>query len=311
MPKKEGQTNQAQSAPPLKNSLKNYRPVEGPENWQLNFGVWWVEHKVLLRRALDIILIAIGAPWIIYGIYGFGYYYSAGMAQDERLANNLMQLPRISHQIVMQAAAQPLVIGATAVFPNSGNTYDLAAAIKNPNADWYANFSYYFAGGAGNNEPQTEFILPQESKYLTSFLNKSASSEAVISEINWHRALADGFNSVADMLKTHTDITVSDIQFNNIGLSSGLTLNSLTFSARNNSPYNYWDVDFYLLAKSGGGLTGINKYRLEKFYSGEEREVSLIWPAYLSEAQIDVQPSVDIFNKDNYMPFKLGPGQEK
>lgn len=309
MPKKEGintiRTN---------NELKRYQPVDGPTNRQLEFGLWWVEHQTTLKRVLVIILILIAAPLLIYGLYGFGYYFYQGITEDEAMARALTSTPVINHNFVAMKGAQSLKIGQIYIFSNA-NTYDLAAAIENPNADWHAEFNYYFIIGGRKNAVQHEFILPGEKKYLTSFLNsgtQTANATVQIETISWQRVSADDFASIADKIKTNADVAVTDIKFSGgENSNSGLPINFLQFNTRNNSPYNYWEVDFYILARSGGGLAGINKYRLEKFLSGEKRGVNIVWPASFNDAQIEIIPSVNIFDKENYIAFDLGTGQIK
>jgi hypothetical protein len=310
MPKKEG-INKTKTD----NGLKYYQPVDGPTNRQLEFGLWWVEHRVMLKRILIGVLILIAAPLLIYGLYGFGYYFSIGITEDEKLANTLTTAPAIKHNAIAARSAQSLKTGNIVAFINANNTYDLATAIENPNANWYAKFNYYFTVGGKKSAVQREFILPGEKKYLISFLNagSGASSATVkIENINWQRIFADDFKSIAEKIKTLADIAVTGIKFS-AGESgnAGVALNSLQFNARNNSPYNFWEVDFYILAQTGGGLSGINKYRLEKMTSGEKRTVNIVWPANLSSAQMEIIPSVDIFDTDNYRKFDLGAGQEK
>ncbi|PIT93452.1 hypothetical protein COU00_04365 [Candidatus Falkowbacteria bacterium CG10_big_fil_rev_8_21_14_0_10_43_11] len=310
MPKKE-ETNSTK----LNNNLAAYRPVDGPTNRQLDFGLWWVEHQSLLKKILYGVLIAVSASLWVYVIYGFSHYFAKGMAEDEQMARLLASMPTINHGAIVAKSAQSLKIGQTAAFPSSNNTYDLAAAVENQNIGWHVDFDYYFTSNGQKTPVQHEFILPGEKKYLTSFLNPSAQAAGAtvkIENISWKRASADDFKSIAEKIETLADIAVSDVNFTGgEGAGGGIPINSLRFSARNNSPYNYWEVDFYILAQTGGNIVGINKYKIEKFYSWESKKVEIIWPANFTGAQITILPSVNIFDKENYIPFELGPGQEK
>ncbi|MEK7068116.1 MAG: hypothetical protein AAB956_03915 [Patescibacteria group bacterium] len=297
----------------LKDNLKSYHPVEGPTNWQLDFGLWWVQHRVLLRRVLAGLIIVISAPLWAYSLYNWTDYLYQGILADKQLADNLVNTGGIPHSLVVSRGPANLTLGSANILSSSGASYDLASLVYNPNSNWYIAFDYSFIIGGDKTAAQPEFILPQEKKYLVAFLQTGARSAAAVAldNIRWQRIAAGEFRDVPQLIKEHTDISVSDIRLASASSGGGLPLNLVSFQARNNSPYNYWEADFYLLAQTGSNIIGINKYRLEKFYSGETRTVNIQWPAYLGGAPITVTPSVNIFDRDNYIPFELGPGQEK
>ncbi|OGF15665.1 hypothetical protein A3D54_00725 [Candidatus Falkowbacteria bacterium RIFCSPHIGHO2_02_FULL_45_15] len=309
MPKKE-----ETAAPKLNNNLKSYQPVEGPTNWQLSFGLWWVQRRALLRRVLIGVMAVVSLPLLAYGLYGLGYYFYQGILADRQLAYNLVTATGITHDFIVRRGPQNLTIGPVNILSSAGSSYDLASLAYNPNNNWYASFDYSFIVGGNKTAAQPEFILPQEKKYLTAFLHtgvRTATTVVSLTDIRWQRLAVKESEDIGQTIKERTDISVSDIKLDNSGAERGLPINSLYFRARNNSPYNYWEADFYLVAQAGGNVIGINKYRLEKFYSGETRTVNIQWPAYLGGAQITVSPSINIFDPDNYIAFELGPGQEK
>lgn len=297
----------------MNNNLKQYQPVEGPTNRQLEIGLWWVQRRVMLRRISAGLIIVISLPLWVYSLYYWSDYFYRGILADRQLAINLVTAKGINHSLVVSRAPQNLTIGPVNILSGSGASYDLASLAYNPNTNWYATFDYSFIINGNKTAAQAEFILPQEKKYLAAFLQTGARSAAavVLDNIKWQRIAAGEFRDVPQLIKEHTDISVSDIKSASEVSGRGLPLNSVSFQARNNSPYNYWEADFYLLAQTGNNIIGINKYRLEKFYSGETRLVNIQWPAYLGGAPITVSPSINIFDQNNYIAFELGPGQEK
>ena len=58
----------------LEAATRNYTGPEGITTKQLEAGLWYVEHKQLLRRILYGFLILTAAVSWTYTIYGFAYY---------------------------------------------------------------------------------------------------------------------------------------------------------------------------------------------------------------------------------------------
>jgi len=295
------------------NALRSYRQVDGPEPWQLRWGLWWIENRALLKRIFLVVLIIVSTLSWAYVIYGFGYYAYKGIEEDEAIGRGLIEMPKISSSFTKSKAAQELSLGSINILSSIKNTYDLAVEIQNSNKDWYADFDYFFTINNNNTEVQHEFILPGEKKYLVNFLYDGARpTNAVINITNlkWHRINPLNIEGrVEDYLNSHSNISISDIELvpGDVGGSS----NMMIFKAKNNTPYNFWSVDFYFVLQSGSKLLGINKYRIEKLFSGEEREVGFSWLGSLGGLKVQVIPSVNIFDADNYMPLDLGPGQLK
>jgi len=291
----------------INNNLKQYRPVEGPTHRQLTIGLWWVNNRDLLRRILIGCLIFVSCLSWGWTLYNFGYYIFQGILEDEQILADILA-PQVNENVVQAQMAKDLEIGSVAVLNSANSTYDMAVKVRNPNKNWYVRFNYSFA----NEEPQAGFIMPQETKYLASFLNQGTGSRLQLTDLKWHRVNASEIKDVASFVRDHIDIDISDISIGALQFadrSSGLQ--QINFTAANNSAYNYWEVHLYLVAESGSRLLGINKYVLEKFKSGEEKGVSVLWSGSLPSRNIAIIPSIDIFDEDNYMPFELGPGQLK
>lgn len=309
MPKKE----EAVATPPINTDIKNYKPVEGPTTRQLEWGLWWVEHRALLRRiVLGILIVLNTGPWG-FSLFYLGAYAATGIIADEELARASVKARPFSHAATVQAGARDLSVGTVQVFANGGNAYDLVSAVTNPNANWYAHFDYSFNIGSDATTVQHEFIMPQESKYLTYFLytgNRPSAAGVQISNVRWQRVDSRMVGNIAEYINQHNDLTITDVAFS-AASAAGVPLNRVSFTIQNNSPYNYWDTEVYLLLQSGSRLLGVNKYMVEKLRSGDVQHIDTLWTGNLVGGSISVKSSVDIFAPDNYMPFDLGPGQVK
>ncbi len=303
----------------INSNIKKFQPAEGLSYGQLKFGYWWLNHGEQIKRFFQVVLGLIGIIFLGYGVFGFFIYIFKGINEDSYLANQIASTPIVSHEYIKSIGAQDLVLENINVISNSGGTYDFAIKARNPNEKWHVEFDYYFVAGGENLEQRHAFILPREKKYLTEFLYQSSaypsSLELKIENLEWRRIKKRdiGDSEIEKFIQEATDIKISDLRLisgSASGLSEKKQINKAVFTAKNNTPYNYWEVDCFILLESGGRLTGINKYQIPRFLSGEERRLEIIWPGSLSGSLV-VRPSVDIFNNDNYMEFDLGEGQLK
>jgi hypothetical protein len=115
---------------------KNYVGPEGITTKQLEAGLWYVEHKQLLRRILYGFLIAVGAVSWAYTIYGFAYYLARGMNEDALLTKQLVETNSIGHDYILQISAKELVITPIEAVRSTDRRYDLYSQVRNDNRDW-------------------------------------------------------------------------------------------------------------------------------------------------------------------------------
>ncbi|MEK7211056.1 MAG: hypothetical protein AAB731_00295, partial [Patescibacteria group bacterium] len=96
---------------------------------------------------------------------------------------------------------------------------------------------------------------------------------------------------------------VSDKNFSARG--NGADFSQLDFKIKNSTAYGYWNLDAAILLSRGSALQGVNFISLNKFLSGEERAVSLVWKdSGIAPTEIEVLPSVNIFDPGAYMPVR-------
>ena len=300
----------------IQKKVENYVSPEGLATKQLEYGLWYVEHKRQLRLALYGFLIFVGAVSWAYTIYGFAYYLARGMNEDEILAKQLVQASSIGHDYVEQVAAKDLIIGQVQVLGSSGK-YDLFAPVKNDNQKWWVEFTYYFTASGKQTEKTDGYILPGETKYFAAlakdFSYEPSDSRLTIENISWHRINQHEFPDWNDYYQKHLMISSTDIKFTpaNLSLLSGkLGLNQLSFKVTNQSAYNYWEVGFTILLYNIDRITGINHYVLTDFMSGQTKQIELSWPGNLSQVdRVEITPEINIMKDDIYIPYEGGVGQ--
>lgn len=303
----------------IEKKLESYVSTEGIATKQLEIGLWYIEHKKQFKMILIGFLILASAIFWAYGIYGFAYYIARGMNEDEILTKELVQVNGISHNYVKQISAKDLIMGPVEIINLSDKKYDLYDKLKNDNLKWWAEFDYYFVAAGRQTQKTKAYVLPEDTRYLTALAQdlpyEPQDSRLIIENISWHRINQHQIADWQAYKNSRLNITAADIKFipaNASPLSEKLSLNQLSFTAVNNTAYNYWEVGFAILLYAGDRLTGINHYVLNDFMSEQKRLVEISWPGNLNRTdRIEIIPEINIMKDDIYIKYDGGIGQEK
>jgi len=87
-------------------------------------------------------------------------------------------------------------------------------------------------------------------------------------------------------------------------LSDKMSLDALEYSIKNNTPYSYWEVPLNIVLFSNSRIVGVYKHSLDKFMSGSERSVRLVWEGNILKAdEIKITPRLNILDSDIYMQY--------
>src|SRR3989338_6512270 len=114
-------------------NLKLYQPVDAPSTRQLEWGLWWVERRALLRRSVVITFALINAGLWSYSLFYLVDYFFKGIDQALQLAQASAQLPLYDHERAAQTGARALSLGPGAVFCGEGNVDDFANVVFKTN----------------------------------------------------------------------------------------------------------------------------------------------------------------------------------
>lgn len=315
---KEGKNNNQEQS--LRNvNIKRYKDLGGVTVEKLNIGLWYIEHRQLLKNIFIGFMIAVSAITWSYSIYGFAYYLAKGMRDDQLILGEIIKQNVIGHEYLVNTGPVSLTVGKVEAFKSSGDRYDFAIQINNSNKKYGAEFEYYFISGEEQTNIYKGFILPGESKYLLSLSNEFAGMSADVAfmfgkfswrKVNQHK-ISDWNAYVADRLK----ISAKDVSFTPAsagGISDGAGLNTLEFKVVNDTAYNYWDVDFVILLQGVSGVVSVNKFNVTEFMSSETRSASLSWPGTIGRInKVDIVPEINVFDDDIYIEPKGGTGEKK
>ena len=295
-------------------NLERYQDLEGVTMKKLEAGLWYVEHKKLLYYFFIGMLALIGTVSWLYTLTTFGFYIFKGMNDDVAMIKELVAIQGFDHSYIAQISGQQLQIYPVAVL-ESGNLkgsprYDLAVEIKNPNLRHWGVMQYTFVS---NDLPlvtgQTN-ILPGDDKYLMALglelAVKPTNVKLQINGLNLQRLDSRALPDWEKYKQEHFNIQITDSKFTPprmTGLSEKINVSQLDFSVANNSAYNYWRTDLMILMSNRGQLLAVNQYLLNRFKSGERRNITISMPGIIKIDKIEIIPQVDILDQNNYFDF--------
>lgn len=293
-----------------KDSLRQDRyetEIEGVSMNTLEAGLWWVKNRRKLWLTLIISLIVISAVSWGYSFFGLGAYLLSGMNSDSQMVKDLVQTKTVTQNYLLAAAAKNLIYSSTGIVSNDGK-YDLYAQVKNPNAKYWGEFSYCFTTAAGEKSCGKDFILPGDKKYVLSlaqaFKNWPSSVTFLAKDIVWHKIdnhLIPDWNKYRD---DHLNISVKNVVFTPAAtneISEKIGLNTLSFTAVNNSAFGYWEAPFTIVLSNSGKISSINSYVIKKFISYDSQDVKITWPGIIGAIDSTIiTPDINIMDGGNY-----------
>ncbi|MCK5511042.1 hypothetical protein KAI65_05920 [Candidatus Parcubacteria bacterium] len=300
-------------------NLNRYKDPEGLTIKKMRIGLWLVANRKNFKLIFIVFLaLVIAYSWGRYFIV-FGNQVLFGMKQDKKIIQALIVPNLIDYETLSKNSAKNLEINQPGVIAISDNKFDFYIKIRNPNHKYWAHFDYYFRLDNKDTRKESNFILPGETKYILllgeKLETKSKNGEFVIDKIEWERIDFHKYDNWPLFAKEHLDIKISDIKFtpaNSSVLSEKININTLDFSASNNTAYNYWDVAYNALLFKGSRIIGVNRYVADNLMSGQTQKIGITWPEDIGQVgDIVIYPEVDITRDDVYIKFDGKTGTEK
>jgi len=280
--------------------LKKYEDPTGLAAKNLDFGLWMANNRKRLHKILIISLAILAGGLLLYAIYGLGYYFIYGQAQDKLLAQDNSGIDLAAYR-AQNKPADMILESAKAISSNSGT--DFVATLKNPNAKQAANFDFCFVSGDAK-ACGSSFILPDEEKNVLLLNNPvklpTGSVQIELSNIRWQKINA-GEIPDWNLFKTeHIKFNPGDPKF----VSYDKGINYLEFTISNDSAYGYFEVPLNMTITQGNEIVAINRYVIENFASRTQKSVRLSWPEAANiVGVIKITPDLDIVDKSIYKPY--------
>ncbi|PIR74278.1 MAG: hypothetical protein COU35_03225 [Candidatus Magasanikbacteria bacterium CG10_big_fil_rev_8_21_14_0_10_47_10] len=285
--------------------LKKYQDTSGSLSSKgLERGIWFVRHKLQLRKIIVIILSSWGAITVGIGLIIWGKYIAYDYWQDRALyRSQVLEFPNYESRQNMYEA-RPLIFGQPQVYQGSRNTYDLVTPVSNPNPMFVAHIHYEYQFATGRTPAQTVTILPGTESYapLLGFENESfpARAQLVVDDIVWERLDTHVIADPASFREERLAFEPENLAFTQSQDGIGSTL---TFDLTNNSVYSYWQADFLVLLYRGNDVVGVVHMSEPTFRGGERRSVDYrLYQDVGGVSRIELIPLINIFDSHSYLP---------
>ena len=303
----------------FKADIKSYNDPEGLTVRKMSIGLWLVANRKNFRIILTgFLLLIIFITWGNF-IFTFGRHVFFGIKQDQKLFSEMLLYNQDLFNYLQSKPLKNLIFSDAESIKIEEGRYDFYIKISNPNEKYWAHFDYVFLAGNTKTRQASGFILPNETKYIVllgaDIENAGGNPSLKIEQMNWqevdYHTFKDWEKFAAYHLKINTDnIRYTPAQASN--LSEKISINSLDFSATNNTAYNYWDIAFVALLFNDNRIIGVNRYAANRFLSGQTQNISITWPENIGRvSNTMVIPEIDITRDDIYIQFDGGTGTSK
>ncbi|MFA6533870.1 MAG: hypothetical protein WCT37_01715 [Patescibacteria group bacterium] len=275
---------------------------------------WWVTHRELVHKVLVGFLIFLNVIFWGYALYGLTRYFLVDWNRRQALLRDAGR-DYVNYQYWReQNQPAPLAFSGIQILPLGEGRYDLAVSVANNNPLWAVTSLQYSFDFANREKPaiREAWFLPGESKYL---VDLGVAAKFIPNDINF-KINAIKWQRVGDIAAKQAEalnFVISDIKFQSADeLKAGkLPISKTSFKVTNNSPYNYWAFNYYILLYSGSRLVGINYLTHDYLDSGETVALEANWFGALSRPdKVEVVPNINILDRSVFRPL-TGEGESK
>ncbi len=269
--------------------------------------LWWVEHRVLLRRIVYGICIAFDVVLWSFVLWTFlsSFLFRASDEQLE-VAKLAVLGQQDLHAYTVSHRAEDVLMSTIRVFPLGTGRYDFYTEVTNPNADWWVEFDYQFLYSSGTTVVTKGFLLPGQQKPLVALAVNSSTpvtqAQIELTNIFWHRIDHHQIVEYETWQQDRLNISIINPVFTQETSLSGDLVGRTTFTVKNTTAFSYADPEFYVLLKKGSSVVGVNRATVTSLLAGEETEIVLNWFGVLpSVTSVEVLPDIELFDVHVYL----------
>jgi hypothetical protein len=272
---------------------------------QFKYAYWISTHKKRIKLGIIIGLIILNIFLISILIFKTTFYF-----KDQK--NYQIMIDSLSKNLIdyelfrEKSKPKDLVVLLINSVKSEKQKYDAISQIENLNSQWAAQYNYQFILNGQKGKIKTNFILPNEQKFLMDFnfetLTKNPIVELNIINIQWKR-----IKNLSKIPKTQFE--TKNIKYSPTGSyiapDKKISVNQVNFEIINNSSYGFWESAFKVILYHEKNIVGINIIPVKQFLSREKKFLSTSWVNFLpSVTKVFIEPEVDILNSKNLMPVK-------
>ena len=204
---------------------------------------------------------------------------------------------------------------ATRVFQPVGGSADFVTEVVNPNTEWTVeSFDYYFEFGADKTNVKTDFILPDQTKYVLS-LNFQTSrtvniADLKIENVKWRKV--PNYKDLAAKFNQFDFQNITVLSSKKSGLSEKGAVANIRFDILNKTPSSFWEPRFIILMYQRKALVGVSRVVLNDLKTGEKRTESFNLFQDLSDSvQVEIVPDINILDPNVFRSFDNYSGELK
>lgn len=269
-----------------------------------------VESQPILKRVGLLIWLTVDVILIALFVLSLVLYLVTGARNDRHLISSIAEDIGVMHEVSSARSASPLSLEGETVISLGDGEYDFYAEVENPNARWYATFTYQFTSSQGDTEWYEGSVMPLERRPVfvirEPFSTRPSGAQLELDNVVWHRVDAGEVQDIDLWLQERNAFDVQDASYTFDLELDGEEIPRTSFSITNNTPFSYWDPQFVLLIERAGRVAGLNVVTLSNFASGETREVDVNWfGAVPSSGTVRVVPNINYFDSSVYMSSQV------
>lgn len=289
---------------------------------ELTVANFWVRNRVLLRKIGRGTLIGVNVLLWGYTAWSILDAYAISYPRESRIVEQIAQNQFLASKF---QSNQPKGVqtGTVSVFAATDDRLDMIVDALNPNAEWWADFTYRFNVSGELTPQQTGFILPGQRLYLGAFGFKPKTHGArsgflIVDNLHWHRVdPSEVAGDYTSWLARRNQFRAEDVTFisdagpvpsavtsgtsRTVTGARGFSRTSLIFE--NPSAYGFWKVRLYVVLKRANSPIAATSIDLEPVRAGERRPVDIDWFERLpSVTETEIVPVVNFLDRDAYLP---------
>lgn len=286
-------------------NLRNDKKETSKSFDKFSLSLWFLKNRRKLFIGTVLFLFILSVVLFLFSFYNI-YDYIRGIDKENK---DLEELTNIGVTLNPSRTAIELEYNGIQYFSHDGK-YDFLAKVKNPNPNFFSNIIYCFYDGEVELACGGSLIYPNENKYVmilsVSLKNRPDNLSFSIKNTSWERVDVKKYPDWNAYYSERNNFMIADSVFkaDKIDGSSGY-VNNVSFSIKNNTPYNYWEVPLSIILFKNNNVVGINKYTISEFMSFDQKKVNLSWiNSIKSVSDILVIPDFNILDEDNYIKYK-------
>ncbi|MBI4653208.1 hypothetical protein HY750_03065 [Candidatus Kuenenbacteria bacterium] len=272
---------------------------------QFKYAYWISTHKKRIKLGIIIGLIILNIFLISLLIFKTTFYFKE--QKNYQIMINSLSKNLIDYELFREKnKPKDLVVLLIDSVKSEKQKYDAISQIENLNSQWVAQYDYQFILDGQGGKIRTNFILPNEQKFLMDFnfetLTKNPAVELNITNVQWKR-----IKNLSKLPKIQFE--TKNVKYSPMGSQIApdkkIGVNQVNFEATNNSPYGFWESAFKVILYHDKKIMGINIIPVKQFLSREKKFLSTSWVNFLPPVtKVFIEPEVDVLNSKNLVPVK-------